>query len=206
MFDFDGTIADSMSQVLSSYNDVAAELGLTAIAADDVPRLRRLAPAQALGELGIPVWKVPRLMRSVRNRLQHRMQWMAPFPGMARTLHALRAAGCRTAVVSSNSRRNIDAFFTRHGLHGFDMLSCSVGLFGKPRRLRRLLASLEIPAVEACYIGDEIRDIEAAAAAGTASIAVSWGYSHRDALRAARPDHIVDTPEQLASVILDRRG
>lgn len=203
MFDFDGTIADSLAQVLLTYNEIAPELGVAAIDLADIPRLRMLNPSQALTELGVPLWKLPGLMRGVRKRLQDRMHLMAPFPGVADALHELRARGCRTAVVSSNSQKNIELFLERHGLHGFDTLSCGVSLFGKAPRLRKLVAELGVPAHHACYVGDEIRDVEAAVAAGAASIAVSWGYGHRDALHAARPTHVVDTPAQLARVILD---
>jgi phosphoglycolate phosphatase len=57
---------------------------------------------------------------------------------------------------------------------------------------------------EAYYIGDEVRDIAAAAHAGIRSIAVSWGYSDRETLAAERPDHLVDAPEELVRIIAPR--
>ena len=202
IFDFDGTIADSMAQVVLAYNEAAPELRLPPLGAEDLARLRTLSPMQALAALHVPLWKVPGMMVSVRKRLAERVPLLQPFPGVASAIAALRDAGCRLAIVSSNSQPNIESFLARHEIHGFDPLSCDVGMFGKAKRLRALLAQLKVAPQQACYVGDEIRDVEAASAARIASVAVSWGYSERSALQAAGPHHLVDSSEQLVAAVL----
>jgi phosphoglycolate phosphatase len=49
-------------------------------------------------------------------------------------------------------------------------------------------------------IGDEIRDIEAARAAGIACGAVSWGYAAPEALRAHKPDVVFEKMEEIAAM------
>ena len=57
-------------------------------------------------------------------------------------------------------------------------------MFGKAPKLRAVLKASGIPARQAIYLGDEIRDAEAAHKAGMAYGAVAWGYHSMDALRA----------------------
>jgi phosphoglycolate phosphatase len=133
IFDFDGTIADSLTEVLAAYNSVADGIGLSEITAERAQHLRRLGPREAMRELDVRVWKVPQIMSTVRSAMRERMVQLAPFEGMADTLHALWNRGSKTAIVSSNSRENISEFLARHGLDHFDALSCGASVFGKAR-------------------------------------------------------------------------
>jgi phosphoglycolate phosphatase len=204
VFDFDGTIADSLAATLAVYNEVAPQLRVPRISADRLPALRRMRPLEAMKALGIPVWKVPSIMSTVRTALRSRSQAVQPFPGMPAVLHDLRAAGCRCCILSSNARENIEPFLARHQLPPFDRYSCGASLFGKGARLRKLLQALEPAPARAFYVGDEVRDIIAAAEAGIHSVAVSWGHADRTTLAAAAPDFLIDTPEDLVRIVAGR--
>jgi phosphoglycolate phosphatase len=51
------------------------------------------------------------------------------------------------------------------------------------------------------YIGDTVGDIKEARAAGVWTVAVTWGWHSRERLLAARPDFLVDTPEELLQIV-----
>ena len=51
------------------------------------------------------------------------------------------------------------------------------------------------------YIGDEVRDIEAAKEAGINSVAVTWGFSDLAQLKKAKPFALITKPEQLLDII-----
>ena len=57
----------------------------------------------------------------------------------------------------------------------------------------------------AIAIGDEVRDIEAARAAGMACGAVAWGYAAPETLRALRPDLLFERMEDIALALLPAR-
>ena len=71
-----------------------------------------------------------------------------------------------------------------------------------PAPLLHGAARLSVPVQQCVYVGDAVVDIQAAQAAGMASIAVTWGAGDRDALIAAAPDHLADTAEQLQHLLL----
>jgi phosphoglycolate phosphatase len=204
IFDFDGTIADSMAAAVSVYNEAAIRLRIPQITAENGRDLRRMKPREAMKAFGVPLWKLPLIMTAVRAGMRGRSEALEPFPGMGAALRDLRAAGCGCCILSSNTRENIEPFLARHGIQPFDRFSCGASLFGKGAQLRKLLRSLKSSPAEAFYVGDEVRDINAAAEAGIRSVAVSWGYGDRAALAAERPDFLVDTPAELVRIIAGR--
>jgi phosphoglycolate phosphatase len=201
IFDFDGTIADSLTDVLAMYNVVAQQMGFSMVSDDQVPHLRRLGPREVAKELKVPFWRVPQATAAVRKMMHARMEYLRPFEGMVEMLHELWQRGCKTAIVSSNAYENVSAFLARHGIDRFEHVSCGVGLFGKASRLKQLTRAPQFAGLNTFYVGDEVRDVAAANTAGLRSVAVSWGYAERDALEAQRPDYLVHGPGELLSVL-----
>lgn len=201
LLDFDGTIADSMMMVLQIYNSIADDLGLPPIDASEVPRLRRLGPLKAIEEYRVPLWKVPMVMARVRRDIEKKTVVPAAFPGLRELFEAEVLKKLRAMIVSSNSRANIERFLSFHGILGVERIDSGASLFGKARRLRRLLQVLQLAPAEVVYVGDEVRDIEAAADTGIVSIAVTWGYGDRTSLLGRGPHHLVDSAEELKALL-----
>ncbi len=70
-------------------------------------------------------------------------------------------------------------------------------MFGKAAQLRRTLRSAAVARTDAIYIGDEMRDVEAAAQAGLDFGAVTWGYASPAALRGCAPRHLFERVEDI---------
>jgi phosphoglycolate phosphatase len=201
IFDFDGTIADSMRQMLAAYNSVAPSLKLEPISDARAQQLRTLTPGEAMHEMNVSMWKLPRIMTSVRAALRARMLEVQPFPGIAEALHTLWRRGCKTAIVSSNAEPNIRELLARHDLDRFTAFSCGASMFGKASRLRKLMKHPELTASRFFYVGDETRDVMAAREAGMHSIAVTWGYATEAALQAQHPSHLAHAPADLVAIL-----
>jgi phosphoglycolate phosphatase len=56
-----------------------------------------------------------------------------------------------------------------------------------------------VTANQTIAIGDEVRDIEAARAAGIACGAAMWGYSAAEALLAMKPDLVFESMNDIAT-------
>lgn len=201
IFDFDGTIADSLELVLCEYNRIAPRFRIKPINREDLPRLRMMKGSAALKEHGVSFWKLPLLVSAVRSAMHKHMDGLKPCEGMAEALRALAESGCRCSVLSTNSSENIERFLERHELTLFEHVAGGSSMFGKARALSRLIAREKLDARQVYYVGDEVRDIDAAAAAGVRSIAVGWGYADRSALAAHSPTHIADRPDDLLRLL-----
>jgi phosphoglycolate phosphatase len=67
--------------------------------------------------------------------------------------------------------------------------------------MRRLLKEHRIAASDAVYIGDELRDVEAAQYIGLPIIAVDWGFARPQDLIDQKPTFIADSPKNLIKLI-----
>jgi phosphoglycolate phosphatase len=202
IFDFDGTVADSFAESLLSYNRVAPRLCLRTVEQEEVPSLRCMTAGQLLQALGIPMWKLPRLMIAVRADLHDHFHSVVPVPGVAAAVDELRRAGCHLAIVTSNSEENVRSFLLRHAIDAFETVVAGASIFGKGTRLKRLLKSARAEKRSSVYVGDTVPDIRAAHEVGLAAVAVTWGFSDRAPLAAENPSILADSTAELAPAIL----
>jgi phosphoglycolate phosphatase len=192
IFDFDGTIGDSFELVL----DIAREsLGI------EIARLRGMPPAKIIRELHVPFTRLPRLILQGRQKMHERMNEVHPFLGMPETLRTLHAGGYYLLVMSSNSEQNVRSFLRGNNLEPFfDGVYGGVAVFNKAAALRKVLRRNRLAAVDCFYIGDEVRDIVAAAKVGVEPVAVSWGYQTAEALKKYHPYAIAQEPTALLRI------
>ena len=73
-------------------------------------------------------------------------------------------------------------------------------MFGKKRKLEALIASAGLRPEQALYVGDEIRDAQAAQAAGIPFRGVAWGYTAPSALQPHCDAPLLERPEDLLAV------
>jgi phosphoglycolate phosphatase len=198
IFDFDGTLADTLSVGLAACNAVAPQFGLRTITPDQVPGLMQLSTRAALRSLGVPLAALPHLVHRVRDQMQSRCAEVQLFAGVREALFDLRAAGLVLGVLTSNSRTNVAACLARHEVADwFAFVHSSIHLFGKHRALRSLLRRTRLPAENVVYVGDQDRDVVAGHRSGVRVVAVTWGYQARAQLEALVPDFLAEGPADL---------
>ena len=121
------------------------------------------------------------------------------FPGMDGALRALAGADLKLAVVSSNSRANVARIIGPELLPLFLHLDCGASMFGKAAKLRTMVRRAGVSAAETIYLGDEVRDAEAARSAGVDFGAVAWGQHRIEALAAENPALVFHAVEELGA-------
>jgi phosphoglycolate phosphatase-like HAD superfamily hydrolase len=103
--------------------------------------------------------------------------------------------------MSSNGEENIRECLKAHGVEEcFAFVAGYSRLLGKHRALRRILKEESVPLSQAVYIGDEVRDVLAAQAAGIDMAAVCWGINAQRVLARHFPTHLVLTPIELTQL------
>jgi phosphoglycolate phosphatase len=201
IFDFDGTIADTFMTVIGILNALSGEYGYRPATPDELPALMALTPRQLAERMGLSWHQLPVIALRVRTEMTRNMASIAPFQGVPAALDALRERGVRVGMLTSNNRENVERFLAVHPELRFDFVSTGSGLFGKHHRLKRLLSREKILPREACYVGDEVRDIEAARTVGMRMIAVTWGFSAPQLLAASKPEHLIADPAELVGLV-----
>lgn len=203
IFDFDGTIADTLLAGVHIYNRLAEENGYREVTEDELPRLRDLDLGSVLEHLSIPKRKVPLLLMRGRRLLKDNIASLPLIEGMTETLPLLREKAHFFGILTSNATENVEAFLEAHQLRElFTFISSTPKLSGKAKHLRAIARTFSLNPAEMLYIGDEIRDVRAAQKAAIAIAAVTWGFNSHDALAVENPLHLVNSPAELVELIM----
>jgi phosphoglycolate phosphatase len=202
IFDFDGTLADSMQTLVEITNELAEEFGYRPITAQQINDWQKLSSRQILKMSGISLWQIPFLMRRLRLAFRQKTDRVKLFPEIVPMLHSLKLSGYKIGIVSSNSVENISAVLRKHHVEHLFSFIDSASVFGKGRAIRASLRANYIRREEAIYVGDEIRDIDAARKGNIPSIAVTWGFNHADTLSTHQPDYLINKPQEILQLLV----
>lgn len=201
IFDFDGTIADTMPKVKRILFRYAPSFGYKKINDRDIELLRNMKAQDALKTIGIPIYKLLFFVNKVKKELNKDIESTKPAPGIKSLLSKLKNKGIRLGILSSNLHDSINKFLKKNDLDLFDFIYTGTSIFGKHRLLKDLLIKRRLTHKEVIYVGDETRDIEAAQKAKIKVIAVTWGLNKKEILREQEPDYLVDKPEEILNIV-----
>lgn len=195
VFDFDGTIADTLGETRRIFNRLAPDYGIREVAEHELDHLRHLSLKELLEHLHIPKRRVPALIARGTGMMRGNITQLQMIAGMREVLIELRRHVRSFGVLTSNATANVDLFLRTHGLRDqFDFISSTSKLTGKAKHLKAILKTFSLRPGELLYIGDELRDVKASQKAGIPIAAVTWGFNSRESLAASKPDYLFDQP------------
>ncbi|MGB3262733.1 MAG: HAD-IA family hydrolase [Microcoleus sp.] len=201
IFDFDGTLADTIDILLSITNRLSAEFGFKPATKEEVAQLSNLTSWQILRYSGISIFKFPLLIRKLRAELRSEISDVQLFPGIKEVLLELKSLGFQLGIITSNSRENVLAALENNNLQDTFTFIYSGSTFGKHKVINKWLRQEHINPEEVFYVGDEIRDIDAARKTGIKIIAVGWGFNSQEVLALHHPDFLIERPQQLIEIM-----
>lgn len=185
VFDWDGTVADSVAQVVQAIRKTAESLGLTPPSAETIRPLVGLGLGEMLQQF-VPDFPAERHAEFLDTYRRHyfgnRQRVDIPFAGIPELLKALRAQGRRLAVATGKSRAGLDRVLAGGELGAFfEATRCAEEGISKPDpwMLQSLAEEMEVSAAQMVMVGDSIYDIEMARAFGCASIGVYYDTGTR---------------------------
>jgi 2-phosphoglycolate phosphatase len=184
LFDLDGTLADTAGDLGGALNHLRVARGLAPLPLD---ALRPYASAGARGLIGVGLDIHPGHAEYDQLRLDFLDAYVgcladttALFDGMAALLDQLESRGLKWGVVTNKPHR-----FTVPVMEGLNLMtragtviSGDTTAHAKPHPLPLLKACEELGVApgRCLYVGDDLRDIQAAQAAHMPSAAAAWGY------------------------------
>ena len=194
IFDFDGTIADSMALATDIANDILPQ----PLSADDIQKLRGMNVPQILKYIQIPAYRIPKLAIVAKQALTKRIEELKPAEGIPDVIKQLSELGVEMGIVTSNSNKNVMTFLRKNDLkHYFSFVEAGASILGKSRHIKKAIKNQRIAINNCIYVGDEIRDIEASKVVGIKCISVTWGFNTHEVLEKLNPKNVIDKPNQL---------
>jgi 2-phosphoglycolate phosphatase len=212
LFDLDGTLADTAPDLGGAVNRMRMKRGLEPL---PIELLRPVASAGARGMLGVGFAMRPDMDGYEPLREEFLAEYEAAldrdtvlFDGVADCLAALDARGLRWGVVTNKATRFTGPVLAGLGLAADVVICGDTTPHAKPHPAPLLEACqrLGVAAGEAIYVGDDLRDVQAARAAGMPSVAAGYGYlGESPDLAAWGADAVIDTPMALLELLAERR-
>lgn len=203
IFDWDGTLADSIGRIVEAMSAAAERAGEAPSADAAVKGIIGLALSEAISVL------YPHLdARQLEVFRQHYAdiytaldQQPSPlFDGVVESLEAFRGEGYRLAVATGKARRGLDRVLKANGWEGyFDITRAADETRGKPHplMLEEILAHCQVEPGSALMVGDSAFDLQMASNAGMHSVAVGYGAMSLQALSEFGPQVCVEHFSQL---------
>lgn len=208
IFDWDGTLMDSVDRIVSSMQSAARVVGLTVPSNEAAKQIIGLSIPEALKALfeGITDEQIETM------RLEYKYQYLegdttpAPlFPNAVNLLTQLKEQNKLLAVATGKGRDGLNRVLEVSETSAFfNTTRCAGEMPSKPdpSMLLSILDELDLAPHEAIMIGDTSHDLKMAQNAGIDSIGVTFGVHDRDVLSQYNPKGVVDSLTELHQLLL----
>jgi phosphoglycolate phosphatase len=200
LFDFDGTIADTVVPAAKILQRIAGEFGLKGLTDEAMEKWRNFSIPEIVKQLHFPVWKLPFVAKRTKEEMNKQIEFIHPIVGITEVINKLRKT-YTIGIVTSNNKNNVKAFLEKNNMNFFDFIFTGTSIFGKARQIKNALEKNHITQKDVVYIGDEIRDIQACKKLSIPIVAVTWGFNTKQALQHYNPDYIISKPEKLLHIL-----
>ena len=207
IFDWDGTLMDSMGRIVVSMQAAARDMELQVPEEAQVRGVVGLGLPEAIATLfpGIEPDALECLRQYyARHYIEGEREPSRLFPGAAEMLDGLRERGMGMAVATGKSRRGLERVWRHSGLGRYFVTSrCSDESISKPdpAMVTAILRETRMPADRALVVGDTTFDLEMAQRAGVARIGVTWGAHEAAQLMHHGPLAVVDEMQELMQLL-----
>lgn len=208
LFDWDGTLVDSKKAILQSYRDATGKV-LGRAFPDTPEEVALILPMRA--QESFPMLAGDRADPAELTQAYHDAymvnseQFAGAFAGTRSTLDAIVASGVTVGIVTSKSRDRVDSDMARFGLEGMFATIVSGDLSAErkphPGPVLDAMRQLGVEPSQVLFVGDGPQDVIAGRAAGTLTVACTYGFHGREECAAEHPDYLIDAIEDLLPIL-----
>ncbi|MGD9568980.1 MAG: HAD-IA family hydrolase [Sedimentibacter sp.] len=199
-FDFDGTLADTEEVNFVIYQKLAEKYNLRNITIDELGHLKKMSARELMAYVELKKRYLPFILKRGKNLLKHDIKNIKPCKSdMFSTVQQLKCMGIQTAIITTNSKINVQIFLEENNADIFDFVASS-SMFGKETKMKKIIRKEKLALDEVLYVGDEIRDIHAAKNTGIHIASVAWGYNTVESLKKHKPEYIIYEPPELIDI------
>lgn len=206
IFDWDGTLADSISKITACKHFLALKYKLARPSVETVRNVLGLPFELALSTCFPTANKeILKQMGTEFHSLMQQDEYQADlYSGVKDMLASLKEQGIMLAIATSKDRRELNKALLFHKLTDvFDISCCGKEYKEKPdpTMINSIMAKLSLHANECLMIGDTTTDVEFANRAGIPVVCVSFGAHSKERLQRLAPSALIDNWEQIHGVI-----
>lgn len=195
LFDYDGTIVNSMDSVYKGFNHAARVFKMPQRTKAQVGRLYLNNIFVSLLKIGVPKARLDEFMDQMREGYSNYK--VKPFLKMREIIKELRNNN-KVIIITSNYKKTIEQSLSTNKIKVDAVFGKEQGL-SKVEKINKI--KKKYPKNEILYIGDTVGDIKESRQAGVKSIAVAWGYNSKKDLINSKPDYLINKPQDLLKIL-----
>jgi phosphoglycolate phosphatase len=201
LFDFDGTLADTLAEAVAILNHIGPEYNLKKIDSEELKKLRKMSAREVIKYSGLPVFQIPFLVKRVKDELKKNIENVEPSKDIKDAIKELSQEKYEMGIVTSNLKESVEKFLKQHDMNFFGSIHSESNIFGKGVVLKKVIKEGNLDPGNVIYLGDEVRDIDAARTAGIRIISVAWGFNLEERLRKHSPDWLIKKPQEILDIL-----
>ncbi|MBS4703901.1 HAD-IA family hydrolase [Aeromonas veronii] len=213
IFDWDGTLMDSVGRIVACVQGAARDCELAVPSPAQIRQIIGLSLDVAMSRLfplcsdsgtAMDERQIATLIERYRHHYLHDATPSPLFTGAGELLHDWRSRGLQLAVATGKSRRGLDRVLDETGLRPLFVTSRGADEARSkpdPLMLEQILDELGLSPRQAVMIGDSVHDMAMAEAIAMPRIGVTWGVDSSDALSRHGPVAVVDSMTALHALL-----
>ncbi len=206
VFDWDGTLMDSMAAIIGAIEQTAMDLNLRFPTKEESRRVIGLG----LNEAFENVWpelekeKYADLIQSYRHHYLNNDGHLQFYSGILSLLQHLQTQNKTLAIATGKSKIGLmRALENTKSAHFFKAMRTADDCFSKPhpQMLLELMEELAFLPEETLMVGDSIHDLLMANAAGVDCVSVTYGAFEEKDLLSGNPKYVAHSVEELNQIL-----
>jgi phosphoglycolate phosphatase len=212
VFDWEGTLGDTLGQIFNSVATEAKRLNFGEINPLLARQSVELGLVKALKKVFPHLTEAQHeeLLYAVQRSLISRPTEVYLIPGAKLFIHRLHQAGIETAIASNKGQHSLQRAIHLAGLDNLFKVTRSADQTAPkpaPNMLQEILSVFALKPEEALMIGDSVADIQMARTLGVDAIGIDFYHQHKDALLAAGALEVFDDYQHLGDYLqLPKKG
>ena len=209
IFDFDGTLFDSIEDVVICFNKALTQYNLPALTRDeyipclggDIDEIVSLVLGENSKSLNIESFKETYLNMYNSSEKENTL----PFANIKETLKKLQDKNILLAINSNRLTYSLNEFVGKY-FGDIDFVGVEGHSYPNPPKpdpygVNKIIEKADVDIRDVVYVGDSSKDIETAKNAGIDCVLVSWGYGNQKDYENPYPSRVIDEVGELLQII-----
>ncbi len=207
IFDLDGTLVNSLADLVDAVNFALASFGLPSHSTEAVRAMIGDGTRTFIGR-ALPADKqdlLEQVLVAMRKKyVEICLHQTMPYDGIMEVLDTFKQQGVKMAVLTNKDQKMSEKIISHFFAGYFQIVRGTIDAVPlKPdtKAVLQMLKEFDIAPSEALFVGDSNVDIQTAKAAGITSVGANWGFRSEEELRQAGADYVINNAGELLSIL-----
>lgn len=198
IFDWSGTLSNNFHNFYLICKMEFQEFGISPISKKEI-RKNFTLPYMNFWKIYIPNLTKEQQM-IIYERLVHKVGVPKLYPKVEEIISLLHSSGWQIFILSSDPLSTLKREVKRSGLSSYftDVIG---NVYEKSKYISLIIKKYNLELASTYYVGDTSGDVNAGKQANTKTIAISWGFQHKDILLKSNPDYLVNRIVEIEKVL-----